>query len=151
MNSQYGFNAGIWWLEQIPNNMRPDETKCEKLEKVRKRYHLPNDIFLGIVLSSPAIARRVQENVYTDAKAQMSNASEKDLLEAVFRSRVYPKNPCGIKLSEEEVEQEMQRIHSLDDLIERVIEIEKHEPRFQKNLFGFGTRIAKKIDNILGE
>jgi len=151
MNSQNGFDAGIWWPEQIPNNMRPDETKCEGLEKVRKRYHLPNDIFLGIVLSSPAIARRVQENVYADAKDQMPSASEKDLLEAVFRSRVYPKNPCGMKLSEEEVEQEMQRIHSLDDLIERVIEIEKHEPRFQKNFFGFGTRIAKKIDKILGE
>lgn len=135
----------------MPNNLRPDETKCEELEKVRRRYHMSNDIFLGIVLSSPAIARRVQENVYADAKEQMPDVSEKDLLKAVFRSRVYPENPCGMKLTEEEVEQEMQRIHSLDDLIERVIEIEKTKPRFQKDFFGFGKRIAKKIDNILGE
>ena len=151
MNSRYGFDPGIWWPEQIPHNLRPDETKCEELEKVRRRYHIPNDIFLGIILSSPAIARRVQENVYADAKKQMPDASEKDLLEAVFRSRVYPENPCGMKLTEEEVEQEMQRIHSLDDLIEQVIEIEKPEPRFQKDFFGISKRIAKKIDNILGE
>ena len=151
MNSRYGFDPGIWWREQIPRNLRPDEAKCEELEKVRRRYHMPNDIFLGIILSSPPIARRVQENVYADAKEQMPDASEKDLLEAVFRSRVYPENPCGMKLTEEEAEQEMESIHSLDDLIEQVIEIEKPEPRFQKDFFGIGKGIAKKIDNILGE
>ncbi len=148
MNSQYG-NAGIWWPEQLPHNLRPDEAKCEELEKLRRRYHMANDIFLGILLGSPAIARRVQENVYADAKKQMPDASEKDILEAVFRSRIYPSCPCGLKLTEEEVEQEMQRIHSLDDLKERVVEIEKHEPRLQKDFFGFGKSIARKIDNIL--
>ena len=145
MNSRYGFDAGIWWLEQIPHNLRPGETKCEELEKVRRRYHMPNDIFLGIILSSPAIARRIQENVYADAKEQMPDASEKDLLEAVFISSVYQGNPCGMKLKEEEVEQEMQRIHSLNDLIERVIEIEKPEPRFQKDFFGFGKSAYIRI------
>ena len=149
MNSRHDFNAGIWWPEQIQHNLRPDETKCEELEKVRRRYHMPNDIFLGIILSSPAIARRVQENVYADAKKQMPDAAEKDLLEAVFRSRVYPENPCGIKLTEEKFEQEMQRIHSLGDLKERVVEIEKHEPRFQKDFFGLGKRSGKYFADII--
>ena len=33
MNPLYGFDASIWWPEQIPYNLRTDETKCEELEK----------------------------------------------------------------------------------------------------------------------
>ena len=77
-----------------------DENKVEELERLRSRaichiFPLPNDIFTEIILGSRWATRRVQENVYTAAKEKMPDASEKDLLEVVFRSRLSPQNPAG--------------------------------------------------------
>ncbi len=33
------------WLEQIPQDVKPDEKECNELEKLRIRYHIPNDVF----------------------------------------------------------------------------------------------------------
>ncbi len=143
------FEATEFWLEQIPRNLRPDDSKCEQLEKVRTKYHIPNDIFVGILLSSPAITRRVQENTYATAKENMPDASEKDVLEAVFWSRIFPQNPAGLKLTEEQVRQAMQSIYTLEDLIRRMTEMEKGEARFIRDPLRIGRRVAKKIDRIL--
>ena len=150
MNSQKSFFEGErFWLEQIPANLRPDESKCEQLEKVRTKYHIPNDIFVGILLSSSVITRRVQGNVYAAAKEDMPEASEKDVLEAVFRSRIFPQNPAGLKLTEEQIQGEMQKICTIGDLIERIIEMEKEEAQFIRDPLRIGERLAKKIDRIL--
>lgn len=143
------FKAERFWLEQIPRNLRPDDSKCERLEKVRTKHHIPNDIFIGILLSSPAMTRRVQVNTYTAAKENMADASEKDVLEAVFRSRCFPQNPAGLKLTEEQVQEEMQSICTLEDLIIRITEIEKGEARFIRDPLRIGRKVAKKVDSIL--
>jgi len=145
------FNPEISWLEQLPSNLRPDDDKVEKLENLRSHYFLPNGIFVGIILSSPAITRRVQGNVYKMAKEKMPNASEKEVLEVVFRTRVFPQNPAGLKMKEEEIRKETQNINSLNDLVEYFIQRDKEEARFTRDLFGFGSKIAKKIDTILKE
>lgn len=141
--------ATEFWLEQIPRNLRPDDSKCEQLEKVRRKYHIPNDIFVGILLSSPAITRCVQENVYATAKENMPDASEQDVLEAVFRRRCFPQNPAGLKLTEEQIRKEMQSICTLEDLIKRITELEKDEAGFLRDPLRIGRRVAKKIDRIL--
>ena len=133
----------------MPANLRPDERKCEELEKLRKRYHMPNDTFVVVLLGSPVITRRVQENAYTDAREQMPNASEKELLEAVFRSRVFPQNPAGLRLTEDQIQKEVQSINSLQDLTERVIKMEKKEPRFIRDALAIGSKVATRIDEIL--
>jgi len=143
------YNSGIWWFEQLPSNLRPKEDKVEKLENLRSHYFLPNDIFIGIILSSPAITRQVQKNVYELAKEKMPNALEKELLEAVFRTRIFPQNPLGLKMTEEEIQKEMESINSLNDLIEYFIQKDKEETRFTRDLLGIGSKIAKEIDIIL--
>ena len=145
------FNPEISWLEQLPSNLRPKDDKVEKLENLRSHYLLPNEIFIGIILSSPAITRQVQKNVYELAKEKMPNASEKELLEAVFRSRIFPQIPVGLKMTEEEIQKEIENINSLNDLIEYFIQRDKEEARFTRDLFGIGSKIAKKIDTILEE
>lgn len=95
------------------------------------------------------ITRRVQENAYVKAKEQMPNAPEKELLEAVFRSRVFPQNPCGLKMNEEEIRGKVRNITSLQDLITYFIEEDKKEQRFQRDIFGIGEKLAKEIDRIL--
>lgn len=143
------FRPDIFWLEQLPRNLRPNERQIEELEKLRRRYLLPNNTFVMILGSSPAITRRVQENVYANAKQRMPQASEKELLEAVFKSRVFPQNPAGLRMTDEEIQGEMQNIDCLEDLIKRITEIETQEPRFQRDILRIGKRIAKRIDSIL--
>jgi len=54
----YGlFDPNIFWLEQLPRNLRPDENKVEELERLRTHaichiFPLPNDTFTEIILSS---------------------------------------------------------------------------------------------------
>jgi len=143
------FNPEISWFKQLPSNLRPDDDKVEELENLRSHYHVPNDIFIGIILSSPAITRQVQKNVYELAKEKMPNALKKELLEAVFRTRIFPQNPAGLKMTEEEICKEIKNINTLNDLVEYFIQRDKEEPRFQRDILGIGKKIANKIDNIL--
>ena len=145
------FNPEISWFKQLPSNLRPDDDKVEELENLRSHYHVPNDIFIGIILSSSAITRQVQKNVYELAKEKMPNALERELLEVVFRTRIFPQNLLGLKMTEEEIQKEIESINSLNDLIEYFIQRDKEETRFTRDLFGIGSKIAKKIDTILEE
>jgi len=79
----------------------------------------------------------------------MPNALEKELLEVVFRTRIFPQNPLGLKMNEEEIQKEIKSINSLNDLIEYFIQRDKEETRFTRDLFGIGSKIAKEIDIIL--
>jgi len=148
------FDPKIWWLEQLPSNLRPDENKVEELERLRSHaichiFPLPNDMFTEIILSSRWATRRVQENVYMMAKEKFPNASEKELLQVVFRSRIFPQNPAGLEMTEEEINKEMRNINSLDELIQYFVSRDKEEPRFLRDVFGAGKRIANKVDKIL--
>lgn len=148
------FDPTIWWLAQLPSNLRPDENKVEELEKLRSHaiFHIlpvPNDMFAELIISSNWVIRRVQENVYKMAKEDMPSASEKELLEAVFKTRVFPKNPVGLKMTEEEIDKALRNINSLSDLKEYFVQREKEEPRLHHDTFGIGKRIINKVDKIL--
>ncbi len=152
-----------FWLEQLPQHLRPDDDKIEEMEKLRRHavcflFGLPNDSFAAIILSSPWATRKVQEHTYKMAKEQMPNASEKEILEALFRSRLYPQNPAGLHIAEHEVEHILRDIDTLDDLIRYFLEKEKEEPRFFKekekpwffrDILGAGKKVAYKVDKIL--
>lgn len=137
------------WLGLIPHNLRPDQNQSEELEKLRVRHRIPNGVFAELLLSSSSITRRVQENVYFDLKKQMPNASEKELLEAVFRSRVFPQHPYGLKITEEEIRKATENINSLNDLKEYFVEMDRKEFPFPGKPFGIGRKLDKKITEIL--
>ena len=148
------FDPKIWWLEQLPSNLRPDENKVEELERLRSHaicriFPLPNDMFAEIILSSRWATRRVQENVYMMAKEKMPDASEKELLKTVLRSRLFPQNPAGLEMTEEEIDKEMRNINSLNDLIQYFVQRDKEVPQFLRDVFGAGKRIANKVEKLL--
>jgi len=148
------FDPKIWWFEQLPSYLRPDESKVEELEKLRSHaifyiLPLPNDVFTEIILSSRWATHRVQENVYMMAKEKMPDASEKELLEAVFGNRIFPQNPAGLEMTEEEIDEAMRNINSLNDLTQYFVQRDKEEPRFFRDVFRTGKRIANKVDKVL--
>jgi hypothetical protein len=136
-------------LEQLPSNLSPDNNKVEELENLCSPYHIPNNIFIGIIISSPEITRRVRENVYKMAKEKMPNASKNEVLEVVFRTRIFPQNLAGLKMTEEKIRKVIQSMNSLNDLVEYFIQRDKEEPCFQRDLLGIGRKNANKIDSIL--
>ena len=79
----------------------------------------------------------------------MPNVSEKELLEAVFRSRVFPQNSCGLKVNEQEIREAMENINSLDDLKEYFVEMDEREFPFPGGMFGTGKKLNRKIGEIL--
>lgn len=148
----------INWLELLPSyliqNLIKNENKVLELEKLRSHalFHilpLSNFMFAEIILGSPWAISRTQENVYMMAKKVMPDSSEKELLEVVFRTRVFPQNPVGLKMTEDEIGKKMENINSLNDLIEYFVQRDKEEPRLTHDIFGIGKRIVMKMDKIL--
>ena len=137
------------WLGQVSNELRPDETTYNNLENLRRYYNIPNRIFLGIYLSSPPISRRVLKDAYAKANKEMPDAAEKVLLESVFRGRLSPENPFGLIAGEDEIQRELQNIHSLEELIKRIVEIEREDLRVFQYTLGQCRSIAKKVDKVL--
>jgi len=68
-------------------------------------------------------------------KEKMPDASEKELLEAVFRSRIFPQNPAGLEITEAEIDKEIRNINSLNDLISYFVRRDKEESRFLRDIF----------------
>jgi hypothetical protein len=143
------FTHPIFWLEQIPPSMKLDDDKVVKLERLRRRYALGNEEFLLMVLSSPAITRKVQENLYSIAKEQMPDASEEEVLKAVFRCRLFPQHPLGLQLTDDEIQAALQGIKSLNDLKQYFVEMDEKLGRVLRDPFGIGRKVANKIDQIL--
>ncbi len=90
----------------------------------------------------------LQDNIYANAKQQMPKASEKELLEAVFRSRVFPQHPYGLKITEEEIQKTMENINTLDDLKEFFVAMDQKESPFPGRPFGIGKKLNKEITEI---
>ncbi|MDP8314161.1 MAG: hypothetical protein RAP70_03700 [Candidatus Celaenobacter antarcticus] len=148
----------LGWLEFLPSyliqNLIKNENKVLELVKLRSHafFHilpLSNDMFAEIILSSNWAIRRTQENIYIMAKKTMLDKSEKELLEVVFRTRVFPQNPVGLKMTEEEIDKALRNINSLSDLKEYFVQRDKEEPRLHHDTFGIGKKIINKVDRIL--
>lgn len=135
------------WLQYLPNDLRPPEEKVHVLEKLRKKYHVDHHTFAMRISSSPATTRRVQENVYRNAKQAMPIASEKEILRAVLFSRCNVPFGAGLEMSEREIDDAMENIDSLDDLIEFILAKEKslYDIQQKRDMLGIG----KRIDDIL--
>ena len=145
-----------WRLEELSYHLEPE--KVEELERLRSRgilgiFPIPGDLFAQIILNSAWALRKTQENIYTRAKIEMPDASEKERLEAVFRSRIFPQNPAGLEITEKEANKAIRNINSLNDLIEYFSQKEKPEIEngFIRDIFGLGKKIIPKVDEILEE
>lgn len=131
------------WLDQVRPEAHPEPHKIDELESLRRSCGIPRDLFAIRIMGSPWVTRRIQESVYAQVRAKMPDASEKELLKAVFKTRVLAL-PIGPITSEGEIDKVMKSINSLKDLIEYLIREEGKEPA-SPDPFGIGTR----VDEIL--
>lgn len=132
------------WLRMIPKRLRPADQKVRKLEKIRSEYRIPHEEFATGILSSPATTKAVQHRLYEETKIKMPGASDRELLTHVLASRAIPPEPYGYGMTEEELDEAMKSIYTVDDLVKYVI---SKEPRSQalRDL----SEIGRTIDDIL--
>jgi len=131
------------WLDQVRPDAHPEPHKIDQLESHRQSYGIPHNLFAFRVLGSPWMTRRVQESVYKDLRKKMPQASQKELLKAVFKTRAFAWPP-GPAVTEKEIDKAMESINSLEDLIDHFIKEDAQEPA-SPDPFGIGAR----IDEIL--
>jgi len=144
------FTRPIFWLEQIPYTLKPNDDKVVKPENLRRQYGISNKEFVVMILNSPIITRKVQDHKYSRAREQMPNASEKELLEIVFRQRLFTQSIVGgVQLTQDEIQVTLQNINSLEDLKQYVVQMDEKQVRFLRDPFGIGKKVAKKINEIL--
>lgn len=145
------FTHPIFWLEQIPQSLKPDDDKVVRLENLRKQYGIPNKEFIVMIMNSPIVTCKVQEHKYSRAKEQMPNASEKEVLEIVFRQRLFTQSLYGgVRLiTQDQIQVALQNINSLEDLKQYIIQMESKHARPLRDPFGIGKKVAKIIDEIL--
>jgi len=132
------------WIKLLPSNLRPNEKRIGKLEKLRSAFGIPHEALVMRVSSSSITTRRVQRNCFETFKAHNPQASQKELLTMVFLSRI--QTPSLIEMTKEEIDQAIKSINSFDELCDCIIKLEEKEPSFP-DLFGIG----KVIDEILAQ
>jgi len=144
------FSHPIFWLEQIPQTLKPDDDKVVKLENLRKQYGIPNKEFVIMIINSPIVTSKVQDHKYDRIKEQMPNASEKEVLELMFKKRLLTHSLYGgLQLTPEEIQVALHKINSLNDLKLYIIQMENEQARPLRDPFGIGKKVAKKIEEIL--
>lgn len=131
----------LLWLIQLRPDVHPESYKVDELEKLRQLYDIPHEIFSLIILSSPWVTRRIQESIYAQCREGMPRASEKELLKAVFASRALPRKPIGLEMTEEEIDETMKSIYSLEDLVNYFITRDEAEEPAPHDPLGIGARI----------
>ncbi len=147
-NKRFRFpSEELEWLNRLEPHIHPEPYKIKELEDIRQLYGIPHEIFAMRVLGSPWATRRVQESIYAYNREKMPRASEKELLRTVFVSRALPKEPFGLGMTEEEIDESMESINSLEDLVNYFITRDEAEKPAAPDPLGIGA----KIDEILSK
>lgn len=136
------------WVKLLPSHLRPDEKRVRELEKLRVEFSIPHEALEMRVMSSPATTRKVQRNCLENFRIQNPEASEKELLRMVLISRIQagPGAYGYSEMTEQKIDQVMERIKSFDELCDYIIALDEQELA-TPDPFGIG----KRIDEILAE
>ena len=131
------------WFNLLPSHLRPGKKwVIGELEKLRVECGIPHDALTMRIMSSPATTRKVQRQMLREFRNLNPEAPKKELLKMVLISRIT--SPPSIDITEQEIDQAMENINSLDDLCDYIIALDEKEPSFP-DTFGIG----KQIDEIL--
>jgi len=141
-SSNFKEESKLTWVSLLPSHLQPEKDKIESLEKLRTNYSIPNRLFALRILSSPASTVKVQEYNYREIKKSNPNIPEKEILKKILIERL--NIPPITTMSEEEINEVMKNVNSLNDLCDFVIALDEKEPA-TPDPFGIG----RKIDEIL--
>jgi hypothetical protein len=138
------------WARMIPANLRPDSIRIKQLENLRTQYEIPHEQMAMRVAQSKTTTRKVQRDALEYFRRHSPDSSEKELLKMVLISRLNisqmtnPYNLSIYDMSEDAIDEAMEKINSFDELMTHIYNLDEQEPILPDPI-GLG----KKIDDIL--
>jgi hypothetical protein len=112
----------------LPDHLKPPTQKIWKLELLRQ--DLPAELFMKAITISPWAVIRVQEETRDYLRRQYPEMTEKDLWMSVIASRIEailrnfgPSAPATVVQKLESLPEIMAEIHSWDDVLKFIFEL----------------------------
>ena len=157
------FNNKPVWYDQLPEHLKPSGNKVKRLEVIREKWQLSNDIFPSAIANSKWSCIKAQEATFESFKKQMPTATRKEICRAVIVQRLgmkigskgleeagmIPANPWD--KSKEELEEiynnldiVMEQISDIDDVVRFILEVESGNLKIDQD-----DPIQQDIDNVL--
>ena len=142
-----GIKEQTKWYNMLPSHLKHIKD-INRLEYFRVSHSIDNETFSNIIASSPWATKKTQYDVYEKIKSNNPEASEKDNLKMLLRTRL--KNPevekvFGVQYTDNDVEEMSKKISCVDDVVKIAIDIGlKYEPPDD-------TGLIKKIYDLLDE
>jgi len=116
------------WYRLLPWKLRPTGERIKRLESIRTKYEIPEDIFANGLASCPSTTRLLQINLYKEAKKKWPSAPEWHLLKSILGGRALKPEPEGYGMTPEQFEEVMTGIGSLEELCDYVVSKDSEEP-----------------------
>ena len=134
----------LLWLNHLAPHFHPTPSKIKSLENLRQLLDIPDEDFMMLILSTTWATEQLQRKLYAEMKEMYPKASDKEIFKVIIKSRTEESIPfgMGLDISDEEMEEAVQSMNSLDDLVEFVLSKEKGEPGWP-DPFGIGNRIEE--------
>ena len=135
------------WVDILNADLRPDKKRIKDLEKVRNEYNIPDEVFAMRVLSSHVTTRKVQRDTCEILRYKYPEASERELLKKLLRSRYDSGDYAGhpISLNIKEAEYMIADVKSIKEFCDVLIKIEDENLRLSIDQ----VNMCKRIDEIL--
>ena len=140
------------WYWMLPEQFRPDNTEPERihaLDELRQSWSLDNMLFSEILIQSYWATKKMQKQLYEDAKKLYPEQSEKKLFKEIIMSRTISRIPMGLDISEKEIESVVDHIESIEELIEFIIKKEQEDESPDPNQMR--SKMNDQISRIMEE
>ncbi|MBA7657661.1 hypothetical protein ES703_65601 [subsurface metagenome] len=139
------------WYQKLPKRFRPDNVdpnRMHSLDDLRKSWSLTDEVFSEILIQSDWATKKLQTQLYEDAKKENPGLSDKQIFKEIIMSRTSSCIPFGLDISEKEVDSALNSIRNKDELIEFIMSQEKAiEPPDQDQMRSkMNTQISKIME-----
>jgi len=116
------------WYRLLRWELRPTGERIKRLESIRTKYEIPEDIFANGLASYPSTTRLLQINLYKEGKKKWPSAPECHLLKSILGGRALKPEPDGYGMTPEQFEEVMTGIGSLEELCDYVVSKDSEKP-----------------------
>lgn len=139
------------WLNILDPKFRLDTNKdakrIKKLERLRARYNIPDEVFALGITGTRWATERLQRHLFDQGKAIAPQASDKEIFREIIMSRTATRIPYGLDMSDKEVDKVVESINSIDDLVEFILSKENQEASWPDPL-GIRSKIEEILTNL---
>ena len=140
------------WYQMLPERFRPYDVEPNRIhffDDLRKNWSLTDEVFFEILIQSDWATKRLQKQLYENAKKGNPGLSDRQIFKEIIMSRTSSRIPFGLDISEEKVDSALNSIRNIGELIEFIVSQERIiEPPDQDQMRSkMNTQISKIMES----